>query len=388
MVELAFPRRIIYNEPAGDALALLLEDLGVKSVLLVSDKVLSSMPGFKEIHSRLKSAGFKTCIYTDVSPEPSFSETDAIASRARECGVGAIIAIGGGSVIDAAKTGLVRLVNPGLNLESIAPFTRLGVEGSGIVFIAVPTTSGSGSDASYGVVLTKTSGDGREKIPLGSYELVPYASILDPSLPSSMPVGLTVATGVDVLAHSLEALVSVNSNPLSDALAVKAAGIVFTRLPLLVKNPDDADARAEMHMAATMAGMAFTNSGLGLAHAIAHPLGALLGTHHGATVGLVLPYVVEFNSARSSEARSKYERLQTVLERVLGLPARDSLVDHIFSLYREVGQPSRLRELKPVDYLEELVARVSEAALRDPEVAFNPVVPTQEDIAEILRRLY
>ena len=389
MVMLGFPRRIIYNEDAPRALLELLSHRGSKAVLIVTDNRLVSASWFKDILEALSGSGIRYCVYSNVEPEPGMEVGDQVASAARKCGADAIIAVGGGSVIDATKAGAVKLVNPSIRLDSIAPFVDLGLEGSRITLVAIPTTSGSGSDASYGIVLSRIGESGREKVAVGSYEVIPYASILDPSIPAGMPRSLTIATGVDVLAHSLESLVSTGSNPLSDALAVKAAEIVFTRLPRIVEDPGDLEARAEMHLAATMAGMAFTNSGLGLAHAIAHPLGARLGTHHGATVGVVLPHVVRFNYS-NSQARAKYEYLKSILEAVAGLPRRETLVSHIEWLYDRIGQPYRISKLTGIsreEYLE--VSRiVAEEALRDPDIAFNPIIPTPEEIEGILRSMY
>ncbi|BAA80973.2 alcohol dehydrogenase [Aeropyrum pernix K1] len=390
MVDFVFPRRIVYNESLPRALETLLGDKGVKHVLVVTDGKVAAMSWFKEAVEHVASLGVEVCIFDGVTPEPEFDVGDAIASEARRCRAEAIVAVGGGSVIDAAKAGFVKFVRPDADLEGLAPFNYLGLEDSGIVLVAVPTTSGTGSDASYGIVLTKRVNGGREKIAVGSYEVVPYASILDPSITLGMPERLTVGTAVDALAHSVEAIASTNANPLSDALAAKAAEIVFRRLPEVVNDPGNYDARAEMHIAATMAGMAFTNSGLGLAHAIAHPLGARLGTHHGATVGMVLPHVVRFNESRSDYARRKYWELKLLLESLLGLEERGSLADHIEELYARVGQPTRVRELAGIErerYLT-LADEVAEAAFRDPELAFNPVMPTMEDVKTLLYNMY
>ncbi len=389
MAMLGFPRRIIYNEPAPRALAEILSHRDSSAVLIVTDKRLASTKWFKDILEALSGSGLKYCIYNDVEPEPDMSIGQRVSLAARSCGADTIVAIGGGSVIDAAKAGAVKLVNPSIELDGIAPFVDIGLENSHLTLIAIPTTSGSGSDVSYGIVLTRISEGGREKVAVGSYEVIPYTSILDPSIPAGMPRSLTIATGVDVLAHSLEALVSTGSNPLSDALAVKAAELIFTRLPKVIDNPDDLDARAEIHLAATMAGMAFTNSGLGLAHAIAHPLGARLRTHHGATVGTVLPHVVKFNYS-SDQARAKYEYLKGILEAVVGLPRRETLVDHIERLYNRVGHPTRISGLAKIsrDKYIEIARTVAEEALRDPDIAFNPVIPSVEDIEEILRSMY
>jgi len=387
LVELGFPRRIFFNEDASTSLKMLLGDKGIDSILIVSDPIISSMQWFKEFLEDVREVA-RVSLYTGVEPEPGFDVAEGIASAAREARAKAIVAIGGGSVIDAAKSGLVKLVNPDIDLAQIAPFTSIGVVEHGILLIAIPTTSGSGSDASYGIVLTRRANN-REKVAVGNYELIPYATILDPRLPRSAPKRLAIGAGLDVLAHSLEALVSINSNPVSDALSIRAVELVFKHLPRIARDEAGEDEWAMMHIAATMAGIAFTNSGLGLAHAIAHPLGARLKIHHGTIVATILPYVIEYNS-RSPTAASKYRYVKNLLEKMHGYRERSSLEDHVIALYQEVGQPTRVRDLIGIDEEEyrRMVEAVAESALRDPDIAFNPVVPTIDEITDILHRAY
>ncbi|MCE4598925.1 MAG: iron-containing alcohol dehydrogenase [Desulfurococcales archaeon] len=388
MPEASFPRRVIYGEPAGSALLGLLSAINASRILLVTDRGVSELGFFKRIVDELAASGLYIIVYDKVEPEPALSVADEVARLIVGESIDAIVAVGGGSVIDAAKAGLVKAVRPDVRVEDVAPFNPLGLELRKPVLIAVPTTSGTGSDASYGIVLTKHQ-DGRGvKIAVGSPEVVPFASILDEEATLKLPRKLTVGTAVDALSHSIEALVATTSNPLSDALAYHSAELIFTNLPKVVENPDDREARLKLHVAATMAGMAFTNSGLGLAHAIAHPLGAALRVHHGTIVGLVLPYVVEYNY-RSSSARSKYERLRRILEDINGLPAMATLADHIKSLYKTVGQPLRIRDLGVSEgKYKSVVDYVSQEALHDPNISFAPIIPEPDEIRGILERIY
>ena len=388
MVELGFPRRIIYNEPAGEALKGLLGFLGVKRVLIVTDKVVSGLPFFANITGALEEGGYEFRVFDEVEPEPHMGIGDRVADAARGLGAEAIIAVGGGSVIDAAKAGLVKLVRPDVSVEEVAPFNPLGLELRRPALIAVPTTSGTGSDASYGIVLTKVEEGKRLKIAVGSYEVIPYATILDPAIVKGMNRKLTIGTAVDALAHAVEALASTQSNTLTDALAVKVIEVVFRVLPRILEDPENEELRAEMHLAATMAGMAFSNAGLGLAHAIAHPLGAALKVHHGTIVGLVLPYVVDYNY-ESEDAKAKYEYAKKVIEELLGRPRMDRLSDHIRELYEEIGQPTRLRELGVSrEDFESVKKTVAEEALHDPDIAYNPRTPMPDDIEKLLDEMY
>jgi len=388
LVEMGFPRRVIVGERLEDALPQLLDAVRAKRVLVVSDGIVSALPFFDRVKSSLSGGGYELCVFTDVEPEPSMEIAERVAEAIASCGADAVVAVGGGSVIDAAKAGLVKHARPDMSLEDVAPFNPIGLELSRPVLIAVPTTSGTGSDASYGIVLTKVEYGKRLKIAVGSYEVVPYATVLDPSITVGMSRRLTVGTAVDALAHSIEALASNQANDLTDALSLKAMGIIVSNLPKVLEDPSDLEAREALHLAATMAGMAFTNAGLGLAHAIAHPLGAALRIHHGTMVGLVLPYVVEYNSHEES-ARLKYEQACNLLDRLLGYGCADDLASTLRRFYDDIGQPYRLRDLGVGrDEFEAVKEAVSEEALHDPEVAYNPRIPTVEDVAELLERMY
>jgi alcohol dehydrogenase class IV len=384
--ELVFPRRIVFNENAGDTLINLLGTLNASRVLIVTDKRIREAGLIEGIKQSLEKVGVSFSIYDNVAPEPSVDTADDIAELAKKANPDAFIAVGGGSVIDAAKSGIVKYVRPDLDVRSISPFENIGLEARKPVLIAIPTTSGTGSDATLGVVLTDNTEDGRIKLALGSPEVVPYASILDPGMVASLPRNLKIWTGADALSHALEAYVSNQANPVSDALAEKAVALIFKYLPDAVNG--DMDAIGKVHLAATMAGSAFSNSGLGVAHAIAHPLGSILGTHHGMTVGIVLPYVVEYNIEHSPEVAAKYNKLAGIvslqLERDIG-----SILDGIKWLYGKLGFPLKFREAGvPRDKFNEAIDKVPFLALQDADMAFAPVIPDPEEIKSLLEKMY
>ncbi len=354
-------------------------------MLIVTDKSIRGLPFFASLLDRL-GARFSVGVFDDVAPEPPVEAALRAAEAAREADV--IVAIGGGSVIDVAKAASVLAKRPGVSVEDIAPFNPLRVEYEKPYLVAVPTTAGTGSDASYGIVLSKKEpGVGKVKVAVGSYEVIPHATVLDPALPRGAPDKVRIGAVADALSHAVEALASTNSNPVSEALAEKAAALILTEAPRALRGGSE-EAWLSLHAAATMAGMAFSNSGLGLAHAIAHPLGGLLGTHHGTTVGIVLPAVVRLYEAEQ-QAAERLARLKAMLERVYGLPGRPSLADHIEALYLEIGQPRRFSELhieKP--RFEEAARHAASLAYHDPDIAFSPVVPSEEEIVELLLSLY
>lgn len=384
---IALPRRIYWGEKAGDAVKSIIQEHGLNTVLVVSDPVVSRLDAYREVTGAVEEAGARLLVYERVPPEPPTSIGDEIAgSLPQGSSVDAIIAVGGGSVIDAGKALQVRLLRPDVGIEDVAPFNPLGVELKRPLLIAVPTTAGTGSDASYGIVLTKEDSGRRVKIDVASHEVIPYATILDPRLPAGAPRSLLLGAALDALGHALEALVANQSNPLTDALAEKTIEEVMVSLPRAASGDEEAVAR--IHLAATMAGIAFTNGGLGLIHAVAHPLGATLRLHHGTVVGIVAPRVVEYNM-RDPELASKYDRVKRVMELIHGWQPRGSLAEHILSLYEEVGFPHRLREYGVSESLfREAKSVVLDEAYHDPSIAFARLIPSPDELGEMLDGMY
>lgn len=384
---IALPRKIYWNEDVGEVLQSVIHELSLKKILVVTDETISSLKWFSEIKGAIEEAGSEVYVYSKVPPEPPIDIGERITSiLPTGIQLDSIIAVGGGSVIDSAKSALVKLLRPDVDIEDIAPFNPLGIELRKPLLIAVPTTAGTGSDVSYGIVLTKEEAGKREKIDLASYEVIPYASILDPKLPAGAPMQLVIGAGLDALGHALEALTSTQSNPMTDALAERTIEEVMIWLPKAVKG--DLEAMARVHLAATMAGVAFTNGGLGLIHAIAHPLGANLRIHHGTMVGIVTPHIVEYNY-REPLVKAKYQRVKIILETIHGWPVRENFSDHLRTLYDEIRFPSRIREYGVGEGTYKRVKeRVVEEVFHDPSIAFAPLIPSMEELESILDAMY
>ena len=385
MPEIVLPRRIIFGEDAGNALIGLLDYIGAKKILVITDRVISKLERYTGLINYLRDSGIEVMEYRDIPPEPPIDIGDKIAESIDET-PDAIIAVGGGSVIDAAKAALVKIHRPDVDIRDVAPFNLLRIEFSRPVLIAIPTTAGTGSDVSFGIVLSTREGEKYYKLAVGSFEVVPYASILDPGFPITAPRSIKVGAAIDALSHALEALSSNNSNVFSDALAEKAAIIIFLYLEKALEG--DMDSMTMLHLAATMAGVAFTNSGLGLAHAIAHSIGGELGIHHGTIVGIVLPRVLELNM-KDPMVSNKLDRLRLILERVYDAPRRASIVEHVIDLYKKVNQPTGLRELgiSREKYIA-VIEKMKEEIFHDPEVAYAPIIPDQEELEKILLDIY
>ncbi len=387
MPEIVFPRRIIYNEPIDNVLTDIASMYHVRNLFIITDNVIRNLDFMENLLKTLSQSGIKYAVYDAVPPEPPVSIADQIAEEARKQGrIDAFIAIGGGSVIDAAKAGLVKFVKPSMDIRDLSPFETIGLELNKPFLVAVPTTSGTGSEATLGVVLTDDTPEGRVKIALGSPEVIPFTVILDPHTTLTMPKSLRASTGVDALAHAIEAYVSNQSNPLTDALSEKSVVLIMENLEKSLENMEEPVAK--IHLAADMAGMAFSNSGLGLAHAIAHPLGGMLGLHHGLTVGVVLPYVVEYNSEKDPYIREKYSKLVSIVNLFLGTRYA-SMEEAITDLYKRIGQPLRFRDVGiPLESYEKAKEEVSRLALQDADIAFAPIVPMPDEILSLLEKMY
>ncbi|AVG11469.1 aldehyde-alcohol dehydrogenase AdhE [Paenibacillus larvae subsp. larvae DSM 25430] len=266
-----------------------------------------------------------------------------------------------------------------------------------IPFVAIPTTSGTGSEVtSFSVISDKKK---NIKYPLVSHDMLPEEAILDPELVKSVPDFITADTGMDVLTHAIEAYVSTKANDISDALAEKALKLVFAYLPKAHKDGSDLEAREKMHNASCLAGMAFNIASLGLNHGIAHVAGAKFKIAHGRMNSLLLPHVIEFNADykpgygkdEGNAAAARYAEIS----RSLGLPASNSrsgvrsLVQAIKQLQKQLKMPQTLKDCNiAYSTLEEMQEAIAQGALKDGCTATNPRVPSDADVIGILNKMY
>jgi alcohol dehydrogenase class IV len=267
-------------------------------VLLVTDKTIKQLGLLQEVENRLQQKGAQVKVFDEVESDPKDSTASKCAEVAAEFKPDLIIGLGGGSPMDVAKAAFFQYERPDVKLCDMSALETYGLK-SKASLVEIPTTSGTGSEASVGCVITDS--ESGKKLSLACFELVPDIAILDPSLAFKMPPKLRATTGLDVLVHAVEAYISNMHNFFADTVAVKAIQTVFQYLEKSVKTGDE-EAMERMHYSATLAGIAMTNSGLGIAHAIGHSIGALLHVPHGAAVGFVLPYAIEF-CTETSKAR-------------------------------------------------------------------------------------
>ena len=359
-------------------------------------------------HLRKRAAYVHSEIFSEVEPDPSFDTIKRGVAAMNAFQPDVIIALGGGSAIDAAKGMWLFYEHPDAEVEGLKlkfmdirkrtyKFPKLGIKTK---MVAIPTTSGTGSEVtSFAVITDKVK---NIKYPLADYELTPDVAIIDPDLVMTLPPKLTADTGMDVLTHALEAYVSVMASDYTDGLAEKAIELVFEYLPKAYADGSDRVAREKMHNASCIAGMAFTNAFLGVNHSIAHKLGGEYHIPHGRANAIILPYVVKYNGTKPTKIVSwpKYEsyiadQKYAELAKRLGLPAKtpeegvNSLVKAIQELMAKLEMPTSIKDCDIAeDVFMSKIDMLADRAFEDQCTGVNPRVPLVSEIKQILTDAY
>lgn len=331
------PTKIIFGQPAVEALPSELTHLKAKQVVLVSDSGLVQLGVVEQFVTGLHRAGFNVTPFTEVSSNPTTTEVTAGLALARKQEAQVLIALGGGSAIDVAKGMAMLLANGGTYADY--QWGGQAITRRSYPLLAVPTTAGTGSEVSRVAVIVDPENPFKKGVlsPL----MFPHAAILDPELTRSLPAWLTAATGMDAFIHALECYVGQRANPFTNQLALAALQTIRTMLPRATTNGDDMEARQAMMLAALWAGTAMDHAGLGLIHALSGPLTSHLHLHHGLANALLLPYIMRFNlPAVPPEQRE-------MLNQVFGLSttADEVLIERLTQFVRNLGLPTRLNEL-------------------------------------------
>jgi alcohol dehydrogenase class IV len=353
--------------------------LGANRAFLVTDRGLVASGLSGTVAALLNDAGMEVTVFSDLRPNPAAEDIATGGIALREFGDGVVVGIGGGTSLDGAK---------GISLAGAndVPIRELDYRNEiahpGQPVIAIPTTAGTGSETnSYGVIEDHAI---HRKFYVGNASVAPKVVILDPALTTGLPPEITAATGVDALTHALESLMAKNRNPLSHALDIQVIRTVHRWLPVAVANGTEVEARAQMLLAAHLAGLAFANTGLGLAHALAHTLSALLGTAHGVALAIVLPSVIEFNApARGAELAEAGVAMgagrQETEEESARAPAKA-----VRGLLSQLGMPATL---EAVGLTQAMVGSLVVGALEDVVLRNNPIQPTQAELTLLVESL-
>ncbi len=352
-------------------------ELGMQRPLLVTDSALAALPMVTRAVEHCREAGLACGLYSEVQGNPVAANVDGGVAAYRSGEHDGVIAFGGGSGLDAAKAIalMVGQSRPIWDFEDRADWwTRANAEAIAPI-IAVPTTSGTGSEVGRASVITDLT-DHTKKI-IFHPRMLPGLVILDAELTAGLPAPLTAAVGMDALSHNLEAYCSPVYHPMAHGIALEGMRLIGDWLPRAVADGTDLEARAHMQVASTMGATAF-QKGLGAMHSLSHPCGAVLNTHHGLTNAVVMPYVLVFN-------RAAIEQQLTALARYLALPqpSFQAVLGWVLALRQTIGIPHTLAEL---GVTADHIAQLAPMAEADPSSGTNPLPVTAAAMAELYQR--
>ncbi len=381
--------RFILNETsyfgagARENLAPELNGRGLKKVLFVTDETLIKCGVAGKVSDELDKAGIAYETYSDIKPNPTVENVQEGVAKFKECGADSIVAVGGGSVMDTAKAIGIIIANPDfadvVSLEGVADTKKKSVP-----LIALPTTSGTAAEVTINYVITDENN--KKKMVCVDPHDIPVVAIVDSDLMMGMPKGLCASTGMDALTHAIEGYITKGAWELSDMVEIRAIELIASSLYDSVQG--DAKARETMALAQYVAGMGFSNVGLGIVHSMAHPLGAFYDTPHGVANALLLPYVLEYNA--ESPAKPKFK----AIAKAMGVQGTEAMTDEegvkaaiaaVRALSVSIDIPQKLSE---IGVKEEDLEALSVAAFNDVCTGGNPRETSAAEILEIYKKAF
>lgn len=370
-----YPTAIRFGNGRLCELAAVCQSLGINRPLIVTDPGLRPLPMIAEALKSCREQGLEAAVFSDIKSNPSGRNVADGAAFFRAHDHDGVVAIGGGSALDAGKA-IALIADQAcrlFDLEDVGDNWQRANSQAIHPIIAVPTTAGTGSEVGRAAVITDT--DQQVKRIIFHPRLLPAAVIADPTLTLDLPAALTAATGMDALSHNLEAFCAPGYHPMARGIAVEGIRLVKHWLPRAYADGHDIAARAEMLAASTMGATAFQR-GLGAMHALAHPLGALYDAHHGMLNAVLMPYVLTIN-------RPQIEEQLGYLAQCLDLPSPSALIDWVLELRQSLAIPHQLSALG-IDT--ENAGLVGEMAAVDPSAATNPIALSAADYSQLFRR--
>lgn len=381
--------RFILNETsyfgagARESLADEIKARGFKKILFVTDKVLLECGVAAKVTEIMDKAGVPYETYSDIKANPTVKNVQDGVKLFKDCGADALVAVGGGSVMDTAKGIGIIVANPEysdvVSLEGVAP-----TKNKSVPLIALPTTSGTAAEVTINYVITDEAN--KKKMVCVDPHDIPVAAIVDSDLMMGMPKGLCASTGMDALTHAIEGYITLGAWEMSDMVEVKAIELIHESLYDSVNG--DPEARETMALAQYIAGMGFSNVGLGIVHSMAHPLGAFYDTPHGVANALLLPYVLEYNA--ESPAKPKFKGIAKAMgvkhtKKMTEDECVAAAIDAIRQLSVSIGIPQKLSE---IGVKEEDLQALSVAAFNDVCTGGNPRPTSHEEILEIYKKAF
>jgi alcohol dehydrogenase class IV len=359
-------------------LPLACRELGIARPLVVSDPGVAALPFFAGLVAGLEAAGLAVRVFSEIGANPAVAHVEAGVALARTHAADGCVLVGGGSALDVGKCVALLARNPGtvLDYEDRGENWKRADGTKILPAIAIPTTAGTGSEVGRAAVIQDPR-DRNKKI-IFHPQLQPRLVLADPELTYGLPKGLTAATGMDAFAHCFEAFCAPAYHPMADGIALEGMRLIAGNLERAVEHGHDAEARAQLLMAAAMGATAF-QKGLGLIHALSHPVGGVTGLHHGTANAIFQPYVMVHNRA---VIEARMPRVAEALGLASGRSGFEAVLDWFVALRRRIGLPESLAGIVAPDQIPALVPMV----LADPSLETNPKPCTAAEIEHVLRR--
>ena len=349
-----------------------------RAMIVVGGSSMQKTGMLDKVKGYLEEAGAEVAVFGGVEPDPSFDTVLRGAETMHSFSPDLIVALGGGSAMDAAKMMWVYYEHPELKtIEDVTGakvFPKLRAKAQ---FMCIPSTAGTASEVSRSVVIT----DKGLKHGIGNMEMMPDLAVCDPEVTVSMPPHITAETGMDAMTHALEALVSNRANYISDIFAVQAVKDIYANLPKAIENGRDLTARESMLNASMIAGLAFTNVSLGIVHSLAHAVGSLFHVAHGLADAVILPYIIAYNST-NLRAKERYDCVAKELGQL-------DMAEAIHLLNRKANIASSLSEvIKDERAYAEKADEIAALALEDGCTKTNPIIPSIQEMKELVLKVY
>lgn len=383
-VDLSFiyknPTRIVFGVNCLRDLNPEIDLLKCSKAFVVTDKGVKEAGVTERVVETLGSKWAGT--YDEVPQDSGLHIVNEAAEMAREKGADIVVSVGGGSVIDTAK-GVAILLKEGGQIQDYYGLQNLTEPQT--PHVAIPTTAGTGSEVTWAIVAKDWDKD--QKILFGDDHIIPNTAILDPVLTQGLPPMITAFTGIDALTHAIEAIHALQCEPISDGMAFYAIRLITTYLPVCVENGDDLFARGQQQIAATIAGIAFSNAQIGLVHATAHSAGALYKVPHGLANSIMLPHVMQYNMDDVSDRYALVADAMGVKEKGMSdEEASQAAIESIFALTKKIGLPQKLSE---VGVPESGLEAIADLSLSDGSIVYNPKpIFESEEVMEVLKKAF
>jgi len=378
-------QRIYFGNKALDSLEEIKQECKCTKCYLVTDENIRCLSQvFKPVVEKIENLNIKYEVFSSIESDPSNKNVLDLVNNLSKFKPQLIIAIGGGSVIDAAKMAWLFYEYPSLTLDEVNGVGKVPKLGNKASFCAIPTTSGTGSESTAFAVITDRKVIPNIKKTVVSFNLVPTYAILEASLTFSLPPKLIAATGFDAFVHACEAYTSIADTTFANAIALEACSLIFSNLEKSFKNTDK-DSKEKMLIASNMAGVAMNSGGTGVCHGAAHQLGARLGIHHGLANAILYPYVIMFNANEAGEKYlevAEYSKLQNI-ENV------QDFVKYIFALCKSLNLPITIKDagISEKDFIE-ILDEMAECTINDGATSFNPRKVSLGDAKKLLKSAF